>query len=498
MRQTILTLYFLLACFLQLHAENVVKITDITHGGSEPHGLTVFNNKLFFGATASDGKKHLYATDGTPAGTKQIGTNDFTALIKNGIVFNNKLFFTTVAGGNNVICATDGSTITTVYSTTPDVLFYNFKVFNDKLFFLLRADGSRALYLIDMSNQVQSLGGLTNQSLIETTDYVVFGNKLFFNNGAIDNELWVSDLTQGGTHIVKDICTGGSSNPSSFYVFNDRLYFSAEDQPAVSSVHNFKPWVTNGSDTGTHILEQITPNSKFNIRFVASGSKLFFITQDFSQKYDLWVGNGTVNNMDSIAKLDYMGDPFAYNDSIYFAAGSGGSTQLWVSDGTVAGTQLVWGNYICKNPHVFTIYHSKMYFLASSMLMGNQIWGATLGLSTLISPVELTSQFCEYNGGLYFEANFDLKGYELWRMDPFGNVVKDVEKHAFNVYPNPAHNSIRIETPEPANFVLTDMFGRQVLKADVAHTATLDISTLKPGVYILSDNAGNQERIIKQ
>ncbi|MBK8659317.1 MAG: hypothetical protein IPN22_10740 [Bacteroidetes bacterium] len=43
------------------------------------------------------------------------------------------------------------------------------------------------------------------------------------------SELWVTDGTTAGTQMVKNINPSGSSNPENFTLFNNQLFFSADD-----------------------------------------------------------------------------------------------------------------------------------------------------------------------------------------------------------------------------------------------------------------------------
>lgn len=54
------------------------------------------------------------------------------------------------------------------------------------------------------------------------------------------------------------------------------------------------------------------------------------------------------------------------------------------------------------------------------------------------------------------------------------------------VYPNPAHSFLRLETDTPLRASLFDLAGRQVLPSTaVETTAELDLSTLPTGTYLL-------------
>jgi ELWxxDGT repeat protein len=108
-----------------------------------------------------------------------------------------------------------------------------------------------------------------------------------------------------------------------------------------------------------------------------------------------------------------------FNDKLYFSANDGvNGYELWVSDGTTAGTQLVAniGPTITLNSSAryFTESNDKLYFAASSIGDdGYELWityGTTEGTQLVkdILPGSLGSNpkdLIEFNGELYFTAN---------------------------------------------------------------------------------------------
>jgi len=101
----------------------------------------------------------------------------------------------------------------------------------------------------------------------------VFNNALYFSasDGVTGVELWKSDGTVGDAVQVKDIAPGVgsvggiqaplSSSPSGFTVFNNALYFSADD-----GVSGRELWKTDG--TVTMQVQDICPGSCSGLPFL--------------------------------------------------------------------------------------------------------------------------------------------------------------------------------------------------------------------------------------
>jgi hypothetical protein len=72
-------------------------------------------------------------------------------------------------------------------------------------------------------------------------------------------------------------------------------------------------------------------------------------------------------------------------------------------------------------------------------------------------------------------------------------------KPHFSLYPNPAHNQLFIENPinEPSNIILTDLYGKTLLTNYIKPGKNnIDISALKPGIYILRLNDSYVFRLV--
>lgn len=191
-------------------------------------------------------------------------------------------------------------------------------------------------------------------------------NEIFFtaNNAALnpgsgstnDIELWKSDGTTSGTVLVKDINPGTSdgSDPRDFIEINGVLYFTA-----YTATHGRELWKTDGTSAGTEMVHDII--------------------------------NGNVGGFSEAAQFGYYDLIFNVvwknGSNFYFTANNaalnpGGSytndIELWVSDGTSAGTMMVKdinpGNTSGSYPIDFKEINGTLFFTAFTANEGRELW----------------------------------------------------------------------------------------------------------------------------
>jgi ELWxxDGT repeat protein len=107
------------------------------------------------------------------------------------------------------------------------------------------------------------------------------------DDGRVGSELWVSDGTAQGTHILADIRPGPeSSNPQWFNVVDDILVFVADD-----GIHGNELWRTDGTEAGTGLVEdiQLGPRGSIFNRIGRVDRRLFFAADDGVLGSELWV-----------------------------------------------------------------------------------------------------------------------------------------------------------------------------------------------------------------
>jgi ELWxxDGT repeat protein len=197
----------------------------------------------------------------------------------------------------------------------------------------------------------------------------------FANNGPSGDEPWLVNRTTGAATIIRDIRTAssGSQPGASFFTTSsisscfgsftsanvssvasgNRTVFAAA--PAAIGPTGYAVWSTDGTTPNTveltrHRLETGFPTLLFN--FTTLGSRAFFLApplqSEFSQfDTDLWVTDGTVAGTQRAVPLRPLGmistpptQLTAFNGRLYFTGSPTGINRLYSSDGTPANTAL--------------------------------------------------------------------------------------------------------------------------------------------------------------
>lgn len=173
-----------------------------------------------------------------------------------------------------------------------------------------------------------------------TLPAVLDGWSYFYGNDGIHGlELWRSDGTPGGTHMVRDICPGRCSAASIFEQLaiaraGDRVFFAADD-----GVHGAELWVTDGSVSGTQLVADLRPGLRGSRprSFQKVGNRLFFQAGPFSEPPALWVSDGTPLGTLEVKPAIGIGATAELGGKLVFGAEQP-QDGLWISDGTPAGT----------------------------------------------------------------------------------------------------------------------------------------------------------------
>ena len=285
------------------------------------------------------------------------------------------------------------------------------------------------------------------------------------------DEVYRSDGTNSGTHLIHDILRGElSSGPALFSAKNNKAYFIA-----LSNDTSFCIYETNGTNSG---LKKVTPDYVYyyyglvDYQVSSNGFVFYVLFNDVTAGYELWRSDGTAAGNIMLSSYVYYPDYLnVTNDLAFFVAGDDAhGYELWKSDGSIAGTKMVADinpGINSSAPGGLFVYKNEVYFGAFDG-RDHAFWksdGTKAGTIKLknIDPwwggdvTETAQFFCTSNNVLYFSAvdYSNDKGTELWKSNGTAagtRVIKDI---------NPSDNSLTV-----GPYDLTDVNGTVFFTAD--------------------------------
>lgn len=206
------------------------------------------------------------------------------------------------------------------------------------------------------------------------TVFTKFGNKTVFaaTTAAAGRELWITDGTLAGTSMIKDIgptTASGISVSDVVYEVGSIFMFFADD-----GTNGTELWISDGTSAGTQMVKDIysgaTGSVSIGAKIMVLGNKLIFEATEAVSGREWWVSDGTLAGTQLLADLcsgvctSSFQYPLVWNSKMYFwQVITGESKILTVTDGTPAGTQVVYsfGAATMQNTSF-----SGAFFMASS------------------------------------------------------------------------------------------------------------------------------------
>jgi ELWxxDGT repeat protein len=308
-------------------------VSDINPGSlhSFPQDLTVVGSKLFFSANSTEFGRELWCTDGTNTwrvtdiAPKKANSNP-TQLT----AFSGKCYFTTDVGKAAEVWYSDGTpggthqlpainTASSYDGSHP----HTFTAVGNKLFFWAKnglrnsqnldvgdelfvyaSGGSKANLVKDINPKGSSFFGAGADDRSFITPVALDGNLVFAATTADKGvELWTSDGTGQGTHIIKNIAKESngqvySSFPTRLTVINDVAYFAADNCLGFNDDHRCYPsgelWATDGGQA--KLVQDIYPGkdaggnaNDSNPQWLTNvNGTLYFIANDGKHGIELW------------------------------------------------------------------------------------------------------------------------------------------------------------------------------------------------------------------
>jgi ELWxxDGT repeat protein len=465
-----------------------VLVSDINPGtgGVGPENLTNVAGTLYFRADDGVHGTELWKTDGTAANTvlvRDVAVGTASSVPNSLVNVGGTLFFQANDGTSaNELWKSDGSSAGTVLvksiSPTASAFGPGFLTnVNNRLFFsandgthgfeLWTSDGTSDGTVLAKDIRSGAVSGLV-------TELMNVDGTLFFTARDADHgtEFWTSDGTSEGTVLVKDVFPGASPGASNGF----RTMLGSLGASAILALndgtHGVELWKSDGTSDGTVLLKDI--NLHGAVTPVTGGSvtrnggtpyltdvsgTAFFTAYDSVHGIELWKSDGTDAGTEMVKDIT-PGSPGQGNDAntvllassdpkfltnvngtLYFVT-KNDSTQcaLWKSDGTTEGTELVRSIGAASRTRVYSLLNANgtLYFVA-----GSQLWksdGTSVGTMqvTNVKPSAFPAPVA-INGMVFFDGNDDTSGDELWKTDgtPAGTVlVKDILPGSASSYPD--------------------------------------------------------------
>ncbi len=493
---------------------------------SDPRDLVPVGASLY--CTSEIGRK-LWVSDGTTLGTTTvISFPTIGAIMENGLVGLNGslLFAVNGAGPVDELWVTNGTMAgtTLLHAFEPlnsaGIEPNTFFVHQGVLYFLgsdaglgrelWRSDGTVAgtVLVKDIHTEAQ------NSSDFWDPHFITYNDTLFFtaNSVGYDNELYKTDGTEAGTVRVRDINPGaGGSDIRDITIVNGLLFFPA--------LVNGTPelWVSDGTEQGTHSVTEVhDPHG-----LIALGDVLVY-TDDMlalNAGRELWKSDGTSAGTQLIADIRPGAEDGVLWDGTYFQEANGilyfrgndgmSGEELWRTDGTAAGTQLVKDLYpgpadgFINNATWSLPMGDHLLFDAVNANLGNtipELWisdgsnGGTYRL-TINSFGDGSLPGLPVRAGelVFFAATNELQGRELWAFTaaPLTTDINDhVARAHLHLYPVPTSEDLVVQVPEglsyPMQYQAIDAQGRSVLQGRFGPDGNrIDIRSLDAGMYVL-------------
>jgi ELWxxDGT repeat protein len=518
-------------------------VRDICPGAcsSNPSSLIESRGRLYFIADAGIQGREIWSSDGTESGTGLRvtygdGLNGVASLTR----ADNFIFGVQTAGASSgqEPFRTDGTPFGTqgFGDLNPGPAGSNPRLlasFGTRIFFaaddgvhgtelwLWDLNPSAALVLDINPGPLSSMNADHSPTSVQGPDAIVSpkGGAILFtaNDGVHGSELWLSDGTDDGTYLLKDISDGpAGSFPLGFTALNGAIYFTA------TGPEGHELWRTDGTAAGTTLVKDIFPGAPGSSpqELTAAGNLLFFLAYDATFGEQLFRSDGTAAGTFRLQsstghQIAFGNSPPGYgrhglsdlNGKLAFLADGPGGVLLWTSDGTSAGT--VFGtavnNAAIRMADGYAVLGENFYFRQGSQ--GQEVWrsnGTAPGTARVHDGPWVTSSFyldgaktyypdtfAAFGGEVYFPAYDGTAGEQLWKSDGTEAGTSKLE----NIAPSLLRPlASRLVFSNVGSLWSTDGTpgGAQLLPG-----FTLELTTLGNAVYFANSDAGNGTELWK-
>ena len=338
------------------------------------------------------------------------------------------------------------------------------------------------------------------------TDVIVHGVKVndkmvFMNYSEKEGkELWVSDGTSAGTHLLRDIKVGPeSSTPYNLTLLDGVVYFQA---------NSHQIWRTDGTSAGTYVMvDNNLITNPFN--YVKTKDFIFFTegATGFKCCKKLWRMNLNANSENRVTpenNFESVENPivFDYDENLilFNAKTKANEWAIWQTNG---GVSLMIIDLTPKKSDAIPLQGAKLigseiYFIGFTTEFGSELWKTkgTFDTTEMIKDIYVDENyfnssgiggdFLKFGSKVYFTARDNSHGYEVWKTDGSEDgtqMIKDINTGNNNTGGRPQYLT---EFNGSLYFTQSDSKNSRIWKTNGTPSGTVSVINI-PDVNVHSD-----------
>lgn len=351
-----------------------------------PGKSIAFNEDIFFVARDRIHGYELWKTDGLDVDIMpELVPENLSSSPSALTVFNNNLYYLAQDEDGDLLARSDGNEVTVVKHFQEPNNFYprpeDLKVAKNKIFVFLTGFGKDFLWVSDG----RSDGTYYIDEFISIKESAVVGDRLFFvaqPSSSSPEGLWISNGKLNQSELVKNIGSSNAVSIKDLTPLGDKLIFSAMTDEAGQEL-----WISDGTEAGTFMLKDIFPGPSSSANFLgmkASGDHVFFIADDGVTGRELWCTDGTsagtflVQDINPGADRSFIRGMAAVDGNIYFQAHDGEhGAELWFAEPQPEGARLIADllpGSLGSDPQLMVPLGQQLYFIAETETEGRQLF----------------------------------------------------------------------------------------------------------------------------
>ena len=459
-------------------AAGTIKLSDVLAGDFAPtyyHLYDAKSGKVFFTGkqkvAGKDTDVEPWVSDGTAAGTKKLkdigpGVNDSSEPVEY-TAFNNKVCFAVNSTGNGLWISDGTEAGTTLLATT---YASQLQVYKNKLYFVGKDKltfGTTSLWESDGTVAGTKLI-FQPQGFAEELSRIHVGSKGMYLEIKTSNKAILNAYNIATNKVTKLQTQSQGAIGGTVQTINGKDYFLTLKDIFVTGSSNALV-ETDATLAGTKNVKTFTKTG--NATLMAAETFLILNAEDTNGE-ELWISDGTAAGTKEIDLNKGTAGSFPRNfkrigNTIYFSADYNNGTAVGIepcqTDGTVAGTKLL----ADLNPGA-TGSDPANFVLATLGEKTNLVFSAIGNTNLGKEPYK----------------------YEIKVTTPIRETQNTSENDIFTVQPNPAKGTIFINTPTlnqaNADLNIYNMQGALVKKENITTAQqAIDIQNLATGTYIL-------------